>query len=217
MGPNRPDASRRSTSGHCLASRSTAAVNSSIVGFSRSSSSSRSCRRRLAQKANGSFSNSALPPFAPRLFLPPLAFVRCWQNWASRYGLAMRRRSRGNESASRRPTATMLDARLISSNGSKYPRRSKGMTSISLRSCRKCLPPLARKFVTAEGMDGTCSHHIHANEHVGQLIGSTCGWSWRLRTSGRLCVGSRQSNRARAERCNRTRGVPYRIRKVGRN
>jgi hypothetical protein len=58
---------------------------------------------------------------------------------------------------------------------------------------------------------------IHANEHVGQLIGSTCGWSWRLRTSGRLGVGSRQSNRATAERCNRTLGVPYRIRKVGRN
>jgi hypothetical protein len=51
----------RNTSGRFLASRSTAAVNSSIVGFMRSSSSNNSRRRRLAQGANVSFSNCARP------------------------------------------------------------------------------------------------------------------------------------------------------------
>src|SRR5271155_2126654 len=51
----------RCTSGHFLASCSTAAVSSSIVGVSRSSNSSKSCRRRLAHGANGNFSNWARP------------------------------------------------------------------------------------------------------------------------------------------------------------
>src|SRR5215470_7034015 len=51
----------RSTSGCFLASRSTALLNSSILGSSRSNSSSNSLRRRLAQGANGNFSSSVRP------------------------------------------------------------------------------------------------------------------------------------------------------------
>src|SRR5882762_3443895 len=65
----------RSTSGRFLASRSTAAVSSLIVGFMRSSNSNNSCRRRLAQGANESFSNCARPLFAEQFFLPAIALV----------------------------------------------------------------------------------------------------------------------------------------------
>ena len=75
IGPTPGCVISRSTSGRFLASCSTAAVSSSMVGFIRSSSSSKSCRRRLAQGANGSFSSCARPLFAPQLFLPSLAFV----------------------------------------------------------------------------------------------------------------------------------------------
>src|SRR5215472_15176060 len=51
----------RNTSGRFLASFSTADVNSSIVGWSRSSRSSNSRRRRLAQGPSASFSSSARP------------------------------------------------------------------------------------------------------------------------------------------------------------
>src|SRR6202162_1233858 len=64
----------RSTSGHFLASRSTAAVNSWIVGFMRSSSSSRSWRRREAQVPSASFP-AGLVLRAPQLLLPSLAFI----------------------------------------------------------------------------------------------------------------------------------------------
>src|SRR6266850_7153684 len=47
--------------GSLLASCSTAAVSSSMVGLIRSSNSNSSCRRRLAQGANASFSNCARP------------------------------------------------------------------------------------------------------------------------------------------------------------
>jgi len=56
-------------------SRSTAAVNSAIVGFMRSSSSNNSCRRRLAQGASESFSNCARPCSLKQFFLPAIALV----------------------------------------------------------------------------------------------------------------------------------------------
>src|SRR6516165_10657844 len=61
VGPTPGCAIRRNTSGRCLAYCSTAALNSSIVGFNRSNSSSKSCRRRAAQGASESDSNWARP------------------------------------------------------------------------------------------------------------------------------------------------------------
>jgi hypothetical protein len=52
-----------------LPSCSTAALNSSIVGFNRSSSSSKSCRRRAAQGASASDSNWARPDVLHSPFL----------------------------------------------------------------------------------------------------------------------------------------------------
>ena len=64
----------RSTSGSFLASWSTTAVSSSIVGVRRSSSASKSCRRRLAQGASKILQHGS--PFrAPQAVFPALAFV----------------------------------------------------------------------------------------------------------------------------------------------
>src|SRR5215469_5837241 len=60
---------RRNTSGRCLTCCSTTALNSSIVGFNRSSSSSKSCRRRAAQGASRSDSNWARPDLLHSAFL----------------------------------------------------------------------------------------------------------------------------------------------------
>jgi hypothetical protein len=67
----------RSTSGRFFASCSTAVVNSSMVGVNRSSNSVKSCRRRLAQGANGNFSNSARPCSLHSFFFQ--RFPRSWQ------------------------------------------------------------------------------------------------------------------------------------------
>ena len=72
----------RSTSGCFLASCSTAAVNSSMVGFIRSSSPNKSCRRRLAQVANGSFSSCARPGLLHSLFFRRLpSFIASACSW----------------------------------------------------------------------------------------------------------------------------------------
>src|SRR6516225_1404129 len=61
IGPTPGCVISRNASARLWASCSTAAVNSSIVGSNRSSSSNNSCRRRLAQGPSTSFSNSARP------------------------------------------------------------------------------------------------------------------------------------------------------------
>jgi hypothetical protein len=61
IGPTPKCVISRIAPGRFLASRSTAAVNSSIVGFILSSKPNNSCRRRLAQGPNASFSNCARP------------------------------------------------------------------------------------------------------------------------------------------------------------
>ena len=73
---------KRCASGHFSASCSIACVSSAIVGFSRSSNSSRSRRRRLAHGANGNDSSCSRPASRHNLFLqrsPSLSATAC--NW----------------------------------------------------------------------------------------------------------------------------------------
>ena len=72
----------RCASGHFSASCSIAALSSAIVGFSRSSNSSKSRRRRLAHRANRNDSSCPRPSSRHNLFLqrrPSLSATAC--NW----------------------------------------------------------------------------------------------------------------------------------------
>ena len=70
IGPTPGCVISRSTSGRFLASCSIAAVSSSIVGFIRSSSSSRSFRRLTGPGSERKLFQLCSPCFAPQLFLP---------------------------------------------------------------------------------------------------------------------------------------------------
>ncbi len=71
---------KRCAAGHFSASCSMACVNSAIVGVSRSSNSSRSCRRRLAQGAKRNDSSCSRPASRHNFFLqrsPSLSATAC--------------------------------------------------------------------------------------------------------------------------------------------